>query len=238
MKRLSWLILALLCCGLAYAQDAPDLRQQAIDRYEQAVAQGVRNARALAQLGRLYAQAEDWPRAALRFAQALAYAPRDASISAALLEAQQRSGALVAPQSDPWLSMVEAMQSMLSREESLWLAVALWWTVWLLASAIRLRSAWRSWLYPTLVSLILLTSFYFSLLSLRLWAETQRPQVMLVRPSAGYTGPGEDFLALGDFPPATLAHQIEVRDGWARVQWSDGGQAWVRSEALALIALP
>ena len=230
MKRLRWLILALLCCGLIHAQET--------DSSQQAIAQGVRDARLLAQLGQLYARAENWPRAALHFAQALTYTPRDMSISAALLEAQQRSGALISPQADPTLSIVESMQSLLSREESLWLAVALWWVLWLVASAARLRPAWRPWLHPALAGLTLLMGLYLALLGLRLWAEDQRPQIMLMQTSTGYTGPDESFLPIANFPSATLARQIEVRDGWARVQWSDGGQAWVRSEALTPIALP
>jgi len=238
MKRLRWLMLALLCCGLAYGQETPSPPDQAIARYEQAIAQGIRDARLLAALGLLYAQAEDWPRAALRLAQAQTLAPRDAAISAALLDAQQRSGAQVALQADPWLSLAEAMQSLLNRDESLWIALALWWACWLLASATRLRPAWQSWLYPTLAALILALGLYAGLLGLRLWAEDQRPAVMLMQASTGYSGPGEDFLPLAEFQPATLARQVETHADWARVQWADASQAWVRREALALLALP
>jgi len=237
MKRLCVLILLLLGCGLAHAQTTPD-SAAAIARYEQVIAQGVRDARILAHLGQLYAQAEDWPRAALRLAQAQALAPRDSAISAALLEAQERSGAQLAPQTDPWLSVVESMQSLFSRDESLWMAVALWWAWWLMACTARLRPAWQSWLYPALAGMALLLSLYAALLGLRLWAEEQRPAVMLMQASTGYSGPGEDFLALAELPPTTLARQVEIRDGWARVQWPDGGQAWVRREALALLSLP
>jgi hypothetical protein len=214
---------------------------EAIQVYEQLVAQGVEDSALFYNLGNAYYRNGDLGRAILNLRRAAELDPRDTDIQANLALAQSQAEdpfAETAP--GPLDTLAKLTNHLLTLNETAILALGLWFLtgfglliIWRLEPG-KLRSGVQ---YAWLVVLLFLLLAGLSLGS-RIYSESAKPEGIVVAPVVAVSsGPGagdDSGISLTSGAPVSL---VETRDSWARLDASgDETERWIPLEAVETIA--
>ena len=152
---------------------------------------------------------------------------RDTDVTVALARARSRAGIASEAPENILFWFDELHQTIITRVEFGYLALALYLisSGITLISRLRLLRPWRS-LLPALWLVTLLTVMIFGA---SLIAERIYPKVIITGPAPLVSGPGSDYLVLNDVD-LDEGFQLEIRGEWMRFQSRDGRQAWVPVE--------
>lgn len=214
---------------------------EAIQVYEELVAQGVEDSALFYNLGSAYYRSGDLGRAILNFRRAAELDPRDPDIRANLALAQSQAAdpfEQAAP--GPLNALANLTRNWMTLNETALLALGLWFlagfgvlVIWSLEPG-KLRSAIQ---YAWIVVVLFLLLGGLSLGS-RLYAERARPEGIVVAPVVAISsGPGANFDSGISLTSGAPVNVVETRGPWARLDApGDETDRWIPLEAVETIA--
>jgi hypothetical protein len=214
---------------------------EAIQVYEQLVAQDIHDSALFYNLGNAYYLQGDTGRAILNYERAAQLAPRDADIKANLALARQQAGDPFATSPSGPLGILTAItERWLNINEAAILALALWFVVGAAFIALRvaqpgrLRDALR---YGALAGLFLVLLIGLSL-GARVYVERTQPQGIVIAPTVALSSePGEQYATGYKLTGGTAVNVLETRNSWARLAAPDDSiEGWIPSDSVETVA--
>ncbi|GAB4441333.1 MAG: hypothetical protein Kow0031_23330 [Anaerolineae bacterium] len=200
----------------------------AAQTYQQLADQGYGDSALYYNLGRAYQQQGEPGRAIVNYRRALALAPRDGDIAAALAGVRAQVAAPEQPGRN-WLTLNEIAV----------LALAAWLLLALLVVGFtssrggsRLRRALG---YATAVAAVVVAVSVIGLGS-RMYAAYRQPPAVVVTAADVVAGPGNQFAALASLPAGSEVTLHETRGPWSRVTAPAAGvEGWVAAGAIEAV---
>jgi tetratricopeptide (TPR) repeat protein len=216
---------------------------EAIQLYEQLVAQGAVDSALFYNLGSAHFYQGDLGRAILNFERAAQLSPRDADIQANLALARQQAGdPFLASPSGPLGILTGLTGRWLNVNETAVLALAIWFIISALLMALRFARPGRerrSLRYAAMAGFFLLLLVGMSL-GARLYAERAQPEGIVVAPTIALSSePGSQHATGLSLSGGTAVNILETRAGWARLAAPDHSvEGWIPLDSVEVVAAP
>ena len=235
---LSLLLLTITVSGqtLEQAEEAYQNRNYtaAIGLYESALLEGNISGEVYFNLGNAYFINGQLGQAVLNYRIAEQFLPRDTSIENQLARTRRERVDGIFSDNDWLVVMSNITADILTLTEIATIAFVTWLAFFFIV-AIGIRQK-RYKLTISLLAVIMLISV--SLLSTRLYVETQRPAgVILSDSTAVMTGPGDNYLSLFTLYEATEIRVLDEREGWVRIVLPDSREGWIRENTMRFVRI-
>jgi hypothetical protein len=214
---------------------------EAIQVYEQLVAQDVHDSALFYNLGNAYYYRGDLGRAILNYERAAQLAPRDADIQANLALAREQAGdPFLASPSGPLGVMTGITQRWLNINETAVLALAFWFLAGAALFALRFARPGRtrkSLRYAALTGFFLVILFGMSL-GARVYAERTQPEGIVIAPTIALSSePGGQEGTGYSLTGGTAVNILETRGSWARLAAPDDSvEGWIPLDSVETVA--
>lgn len=240
MKRFVFVLFTLICTTIVYgqtleqAEDAYRNRNYsaAIDLYESALLGDNISGEIYFNLGNAYFINGQLGQAILNYRLAEQYLPRNEVIVSQLARARSERVDGIIADSDWVVIMSNITSDWLTLTETSVITFIIWVVFFvILAIGIRQRGLLLS---ISLFGVIMVITV--SLLSTRLYAETQRPTGVILAISTGVmSGPGDNYLSLYTLYEGAEIRVLDERDGWVRLVLPDNRQGWIRENTMGFV---
>lgn len=240
MKRILFILCSFLCTSFVYGQTLQQAEEAyenrnysaAISLYESAILDGNISGEIYFNLGNAYFINGQLGQAILYYRLAEQFLPRDAIISTQLARARsERVDGIIAE--NDWVVIMSNLTSDWLTLTEISISTFVIWVLFFIIFAIGIRQRGMV-LTVSLLGAIMLIAV--SLLSARLYVETQRPPaVILADSTAVMSGPGDNYLSLFTLYEASEIRILDERDGWVRLVLPDNRQGWIRENTMRLV---
>ena len=214
---------------------------EAIQVYEQLLAQDVHDSALFYNLGNAYSYQGDLGRAILNYERASQLAPRDADIKANLALVRDRaSDPFQASPTGPLGVLTGLTQRWLTINETAVLALAFWFVASAVLLALRFATPGRTkdgLRYAALAGLFLVVLFGLSL-GARVYADHTQPEGIVIAPTIALSSePGEQYATGFNLNGGTAVNILETRGSWARLAAPDDSvEGWIPLDSVETVA--